>query len=141
MPIDRNALAALIDRVERGETGRELDADVWLACAPGRTRVKWSYVHTATGKLCEVDETRQRQQDGTNRLIVVPCYTTSIDAQAALPGDICEIHGYLSDKNEWTTWRARVLSIAGVPVWGVGPTECAARLATKLRAIMEAQDE
>lgn len=74
-------LLALADRVEK-LTGpdRDLEAEIWLACTPGATRNKWSYVHKATGRECTVDETR----DATDRLIIVPEYTTSIDAALTL---------------------------------------------------------
>lgn len=74
-------LLALADLVEK-LTGpdRDLEAEIWLACTPGATRNKWSYVHKATGRECTVDETR----DATNRLIIVPEYTTSIDASLTL---------------------------------------------------------
>lgn len=74
-------LLVLADRVEK-LTGpdRDLEAEIWLACTPGATRNKWSYVHKATGRECTVDETR----DATDRLIIVPEYTTSIDASLTL---------------------------------------------------------
>lgn len=59
---------------------RELDAEIWLHFTPGTTRKKWSYAHAASGKTCEVDETR----DETRRLIVVPSFTASLDAAISL---------------------------------------------------------
>jgi len=74
-------LSSLIERIEAATGGdRELDAEIWLTCTPGATRDKWSYVHKATGRECTVDETR----DATDRLIIVPSYTTSIDAALTL---------------------------------------------------------
>ena len=55
---------------------RELDAAIWLLCVPGATRMQWSYVHIATERTCEIDETR----DATGRLIIVPAYSASLDA-------------------------------------------------------------
>lgn len=74
-------LSDLISRVEKasGPDG-DLEAEIWLACTPGATRDKWSYIHKATGRECTVDETR----DATDRLIIVPSYTTSIDAALTL---------------------------------------------------------
>ena len=59
---------------------REVDALIWLEFAPGATRKQWSYIHTATGRECHVDETR----DVNGRLIVVPELTASLDAAVAL---------------------------------------------------------
>ena len=74
-------LLVLADRVEK-LTGpdRDLEAEIWLACTPGATRDKWSYIHKATGRECTVDETR----DATGRLVIVPSYSTSIDAALTL---------------------------------------------------------
>lgn len=74
-------LSDLISRVEKASgPDRDLEAEIWLACTPGATRNKWSYVHKATGRECTVDETR----DATDRLIIVPSFTTSIDAALTL---------------------------------------------------------
>ena len=59
---------------------RELDAAIWLLCVPGATRMQWSYVHIATERTCEIDETR----DATGRLIIVPAYSASLDATLRL---------------------------------------------------------
>lgn len=59
---------------------REVDALIWLEFTPGATRKQWSYIHTATGRECHVDETR----DATDRLIIVPELTSSLDATVAL---------------------------------------------------------
>ena len=59
---------------------REVDAALWLEFAPGATRKQWSYIHTATGRECHVDETR----DVNGRLIIVPELTSSLDAAVAL---------------------------------------------------------
>lgn len=74
-------IAALIAKLEMA-TGpdREIDTEIWLLVTPGATRKKWSYTHTATGRLCEVDETRQADR----RLIIVPDFTASVDAAAKL---------------------------------------------------------
>lgn len=71
----------LIKRLEEA-TGpsRELDAEIWLAVEPGATRDQWSYTHEATGRVCHVDETR----DAARRLVLVPSYTSSLDAALTL---------------------------------------------------------
>lgn len=75
------SLTSLIERIEAATEGsQELDKVIWLACTPGATRDKWSYIHRATGRECTVDETR----DETGRLIIVPSYSTSIDAALTL---------------------------------------------------------
>lgn len=78
------SFTSLIERIEAATEGsRELDAGVWLACTPGATRDKWSYIHKATGRECTVDETR----DVTDRLIIVPSFTASLDAVLTLLPD------------------------------------------------------
>lgn len=78
------SLTSLIERIEAATEGsRELDGDIWLASTPGAMRDKWSYIHKATGRECTVDETR----DETGRLIIVPEYSTSIDAALTLLPD------------------------------------------------------
>lgn len=75
------SLTSLIERIEAATEGsRELDAEIWLACTPGATRNKWSYVHKATGRECTADETR----DATGRFIIVPSFTASIEAALTL---------------------------------------------------------
>lgn len=77
-------LSDLISRVEKASgPDRDLEAEIWLACTPGATRNKWSYVHKATGRECTVDETR----DATDRLIIVPSFTASLDAVLTLLPD------------------------------------------------------
>ena len=74
-------LLVLADRVEK-LTGpdRDLEAEIWLACTPGATRDKWSYIHKATGRECTVDETR----DKFGHLVSVPRFMESIDATLTL---------------------------------------------------------
>lgn len=71
----------LIERLEKA-TGpdRELEVEIWLAITDGSYRKKWSYTHSATGRLCEIDETR----DKFGHLVLVPDYTSSIDAAMTL---------------------------------------------------------
>ena len=79
--LDKAGLVALADRVEAlAGPCRETDVAIWLAETPGTTRVQWSYVHKATGRVCEVDETR----DADRRLITVPTFTASLDAAMTL---------------------------------------------------------
>ena len=94
------SLTSLIERIEAATGGdRELDAEIWLACTPGATRDKWSYVHRATGRECTVDETR----NATDRLIIVPSYTTSIDAALTL----------LPEGNDWSLFFDNGAALAG----------------------------
>lgn len=74
-------LLALAERVEK-LTGpdREVDKEIWLATSEGVTRNRWSYTHAATGRVCEVDETREE----SGGLIIVPAFTSSIDAAVML---------------------------------------------------------
>lgn len=71
-------LAAKVEAAEGPD--RELDAEIWLACTPGATRDQWSYIHNATGRECHVDETR----DASHRLVIIPAYTSSVDAAMML---------------------------------------------------------
>ena len=123
-------LSSLIERIEAATAGdRELDAEIWLACTPGATRDKWSYIHKATGRECTVDETR----DATDRLIIVPSYTTSIDAALTLlpEGWWLTLDRYsISDKNPdpfaWRVWLKRLVG----DVDGDGPCGLAQFFAT-----------
>lgn len=81
-------MSDLIARLEAAEEpSRELDTEIWLACVPGTTRNQWSYTHVATGRLCDINETRELQPDGCRRLVIVPNYTASIDAALTLVPD------------------------------------------------------
>lgn len=75
----RSEIEALIQRVEAA-TGpdRELDAQLWLSLTPGATRKTTHVTHWL--RPYDIDETR----DETGRLIIVPAYTSSIDAAVAL---------------------------------------------------------
>lgn len=85
---DLSNLEQLLDRVVKVTGGdRAIDAALWLRFIPGVTRKQWSYTHKATNRVHDIDETR----DETGRLIIVPAYTSSIDAAIAfinrvLPG-------------------------------------------------------
>lgn len=75
-------LLALVDRVEKEAAGsRELDAEIWLTVTPGATREPRT-VRSSKGLWPDyvIDETR----DASERLIVVPSYTSSIDAAMSL---------------------------------------------------------
>lgn len=63
---------------------REMDEAIWTATTPGASVKRWSYVHTATGKVCEVDEPRI---DG-GRITEVPRFTASVDAAIALAAKV-----------------------------------------------------
>jgi hypothetical protein len=81
---------------------RELNVEIWLSVTLGATRRQWTYKHEASGKECHVDETR----DGNSRLIIVPAYTTSLDAAASL---IPEGHDWILEHvNGGMTIGARV---------------------------------
>lgn len=132
-----NDLTSLIERIEAATGGeRELDAEIWLACTPGATRDKWSYIHKATGRECTVDETR----DATDRLIIVPEYTTSIDAVLTL----------LPDGYDWSLFFDNGAALAGCQPASEdgcdttdtpGATPCLALLAAILRARQAADTE
>jgi hypothetical protein len=76
----------LIERLEASEgADRELDKQIWQLLVPGVTRRTSHVAHHS--KPYDIDETR----DASGRLIIVPSYTTSIDAalalvEAVLPG-------------------------------------------------------
>lgn len=71
----------LLDRLTNA-TGadRELDVEIWLTVTDGSYRKKWNYTHSATGRVCEMDETR----DKFGHLVLVPAYSESIDAAMSL---------------------------------------------------------
>jgi len=95
-------IAILRDLLARAQaaTGpdRELDAGMWEIFTPGCSR-KETIVKSSTGLWPDytIDETR----DETNKLIITPSYTSSLDAavtliERALPGteyDISTLHG------------------------------------------------
>lgn len=71
----------LVERLEKAVgPDRELEVEIWLTVTDGSYRKKWSYTHIATGRVCEMDETR----DKFGHLILVPAYTDSIDAAMTL---------------------------------------------------------
>lgn len=74
-------LSSLVERLEKA-TGadRELDVEIWLAVTDGSYRKKWNYTHSATGRVCEMDETR----DKFGHLVLVPAYSESTDAAMSL---------------------------------------------------------
>lgn len=63
-----------------GGADRAVDEQIWLAVTPGASIEKWSYTHTASGRVCEVEENRI---DG-GKLVVIPAYTSSLDAALSL---------------------------------------------------------
>ena len=69
----------LLERVEAASgPDRELDAVLWLAFTPGATRRTLHVPHWQ--RPYDIDETR----DEKGRLIIVPSYTSSLDAALAL---------------------------------------------------------
>lgn len=81
---------------------RELDARIWLAVTPGATRRKTGYLHIATNNWQDIDEMR----DGSHRLVVIPHYTSSLDAAATLIPD--GFDWILERTNDGLTTCARV---------------------------------
>ena len=101
---------------------------------PGATRSRWSYVHKATERVCEVDETRGADR----RLIVVPAYTASIDAAMTL----------IPHQHEWSVnWSGNSLAEVcafpdGYPIQcGHAATPALALTAAGLRAIAANGDD
>ena len=132
------SLTSLIERIEAATGGeRELDAEIWLACTPGATRDKWSYIHKATGRECTVDETR----DATDRLIIVPSYTTSIDAALTLLPDgfkwKCGYSRHVPHNAEVIDYSAHTGTFIGES----DASRCLALLAAILRARQAADTE
>jgi hypothetical protein len=82
---------------------RELDAAIWLLCVPGATRKQWSYVHIATERTCEIDETR----DGSGKLIIVPTYSASLDAALTLVPAEANCFGFDSDPKTCEAYCSR----------------------------------
>ena len=125
------AIDTLIRDLE-GETegSRELDANIWMTSVPGTTRKQWSYIHKASGKECFIDETRE----ASGALIVVPHYTTSLDAK--VPGEnIVEMN---RDEDKWYAWHESKL---GKLFMGAAYTEILARRIAGLRGIMAAAEK
>lgn len=112
----------LIERVEAGETGRELDAEV----AEAAGLVDEAHCRQWCAMDGRTDLTRARFISAW-----APFFTTSIDDQSALPGrivrveqiDICPVH-----------WHARTEG----EIDGSAPTEAGARLAALLRGMRPA---
>lgn len=131
-------LLVLADRVEK-LTGpdRDLEAEIWLACTPGATRNKWSYVHKATGRECTVDETR----DATDRLIIVPSFTASLDAVLTLLPDgfkwKCGYSRHVPHNAEVIDYSAHTGTFIGES----DASRCLALLAAILRARQAMQTE
>lgn len=110
------ALKALVERLEAGETGREIDRDIDF----------YTFPKALKGAVWENDE--WRLPDGESACCEP--YTTSIDAK--LPWE------------EGLLWRIHKLDIDGRVVWYVevvgtsitaeAPTEAAARRAAALKA-------
>lgn len=76
------ALASWAESAEGPD--REKDAEFWLFVKPGVTRRQWSYTHTASGKECHFDETR----DETGRLIIVCAFTSCLTTLTAVIGEV-----------------------------------------------------
>lgn len=114
----REQIDALIARVQGGETGREVDAGVALAAGWRRLHGVW-WVPPA------------EKESG---LLLMPPFSTSIDAQAALPGRIVQVH--LASDGIWGAMPDGDYTIQRL---GTAPTEPAARLSAHLMAMKEAQ--
>lgn len=81
-PVEGGVAAVLMVRLEAATVGdRELDGAIWQMFTPGATR-RHSVVKSSKGLWADytIDETRE----ASGRLIVVPSYTSSVDAAFAL---------------------------------------------------------
>jgi hypothetical protein len=117
----KQQLLDLAERVEREEPSRELDADIWLS-------VNRSYIHGASGRTCDVDETRPQP----GRLVLPDAYTTSLDAAGTLVGN-----------NPWAIRYidgAAIAWVRGEPSNTQNPAAALTAAALRARA-MEARDE
>lgn len=73
-------MSDLITRLEAASEGsRELDYEVWQVTTPGVTYRIEHVKHAHSDAEWDIHETR----DVTGRLIIVPLYTTSLDAALA----------------------------------------------------------
>lgn len=125
----REALEALIARVEAGETGWKLDGEIalafgWLHQKGPRTGGRLWY-RPGVDLL-----------DRMNGTPLPPALTTSIDAQAALPGRIKYVSNhYTLNPPSWAT--SAITEGRNGDILAYAPTEPAARLAAHLRVMME----
>ena len=122
----------LIARLQAADgPSRELDAEIWLATTPGATRKKWGYTHLASGRWCEIDETR----DATHRLILVPTYTDSLDAAVSLvPNDLYYLIGRGRSHPDEPLFAAQVLD--GADVVGEAEHDANAPIALVIAALL-----
>lgn len=92
-------LKELIGRLERcAGPDRELDKQIWIAVTPGATRKK-TIIKAAHGQWpdYELDETR----DATYKFIVVPEFTSSLDAAISLvPRPMCWNGGEVNEDDQ-----------------------------------------
>ncbi len=122
----RTELLALADRVEKGETGRAIDGEIWLVTI--WTDTDEGHYRSWTMQNGRTDLTRQMFVDAWT-----PAFTISIDAQAALPRRIVKV---------WTTpdgMGAEAESGSVISECVSASTEPAARLAALLRAMAAAE--
>lgn len=134
------ALLALADRVEAGESGREIDRAVYflIECVPNEGQI-----HPAVGRAVPVERYPYLMRDdfcptdGTT----CPKYTTSLDATAALQEPV--LPGWRLTVVQYPhKMRARLLAPDfGGSCAGDGATLCQAWLAAILRASAVAREE
>lgn len=150
----RAQIAALVARVEAGETGRELDRAVYASqgfCLHPNTIRSGAQSDTGFDCVdCGANSWGRVGPKGERLRANIPAYTTSIDAQAALPGRVIAIqhlrrHELLGQKHAWRAWAES--DQEPCPLLGreeheaCAPTRAGAELAALLRAMMETCDE
>lgn len=97
-------LLRLADRCEREQPSRELDRAIWLAVVPGATH-KTTHVPHPKGAYT-IEEERQ-----DHRLVIVPAYTTSLDAAVTLVPDGAEWHWLAVSSDVMGEPMARVCTV------------------------------
>jgi hypothetical protein len=151
----RAQIAALVARIEAGETGRELDRAVaravgWHRVEPRHTRVKnggWIAPEDFRGVMSSGAPILDSLH-GTDIHRDVPSFTTSIDAQAALPGRIVAT-GFIPEietvgfPEHWFAQADRKPTSGNMSnvYHATAPTRAGAELAAHLRAMMETCDD
>lgn len=130
-------LPSLIARVKAAAgPDRELDAVLWLAFTPGASRRQSSYVHKATGRTCEIDETRE----AGGRLIIVPAVTASTDNAIALAELVlADFHSWKIERPASGACWAR-LYFGDHAESGVGPSPALAVIFAALTALSSLEE-
>lgn len=131
---DATALEALAVRVEGGETGREIDFLVWETLEPRECDLALSSRRQVSPKGTPPESVRHTFMTAGG----APKFSTSLDAVAALaervlPGCVWSV-SCVSPKNYRATYRKPSAIRQPPPFYTKAPAECAARLASILRA-------